>query len=39
MESKKSGHLGGWYLAPIGISGDECHDLHLAFLLNGWLTR
>ena len=33
MDSVKSGHPGGWYLA---ISGDRTDDLHLVDLLNGW---
>ncbi len=27
--SRKSPHLNGWYLAPMGLSGDHAADLHL----------
>ena len=34
--SRKSPHLNGWHLAPMGLSGDHTADLHLVDLLNGW---
>ena len=37
--SRKSPHLNGWHLAPMGLSGDHTADLHLVDLLNGWARR
>ena len=34
--SEKSGHPGGWYLMPEGLSGDRADDVRLMDLLNGW---
>ena len=37
--SQKSGHPGGWYLAPKGISGDHTDDLHMAELFRSWADK
>ena len=36
LESEVSGHRGGWYLAPEGVSHDPQGQLHLVELLNCW---
>ncbi len=35
-DSKKLGHVGGWYLMPNGLSGERADDLCLADLLRTW---
>ena len=34
--SRKSQHLNGWHIAPMGLGGDHIADLRLVDLLNGW---
>ena len=38
-DSQESGHPGGWYLAPKGISGDHTADIYMAEVFRSWAYK